>query len=113
MKGRLVHVHFSAAFDRISHRDLLYKRRSISVRGPFLFIVLDYLSDSRQRVRLNGKVIASVNVASGVPQASVLGPLLFILYTSEAFHIVGNHIVGYGNNATIYAIIFNRFRVLK
>ena len=44
-------------------------------------------------MRLDGKVSASIDVVSGVLPGSVLGPLLFILYTSELFHIVGNHIV--------------------
>ena len=46
----------------------------------FLSIVSEFLSDRRQLVHLDGKVSASVDVVSGVPQGSVLGPLLFILY---------------------------------
>ena len=64
-------------------------------------------------MRLNGNVRASIDVASGVPQGSVLEPLLFILYTFELFHIVGNHIVGYANDTTIYAVIPRPFHVLK
>ena len=45
----------------------------------------------------------SVDVVSGVPQDSVLGPLLFILHTSEFFHIVGNHMVASEDDTTIYA----------
>ena len=63
--------------------------------GKFLSIVSEFFSDTRQRVRLEGKVNASVDVVSGVPLGSVLEPLLFILYTSEFFHIARNHIVGY------------------
>ena len=54
---------------------------------------------------LDCKVNASVDVVSGVSQGSVLGPLLFILYTSELFRIVVNHIVGYTNDTRIYAFI--------
>ena len=61
MEGRLVQLDFSAAFDRIIHCDLLYKLRSIGVGVQFLFIVSEFLSDRRQRVRLDGKVGASVN----------------------------------------------------
>ena len=57
----------------------------------------------KQRVRLGGKVSASDDVISGVPQGSVLRPLLFILYTSELFHIVANNIAGYADDTVIYA----------
>ena len=56
-------------------------------------------------MRLDGKISASVDVVSEVPHGSDLGPLLFKLYTSELFNIVGNHIVGYADDATIYAVI--------
>ena len=77
MEGRLVQLDFSAAFDRVRHRGLLYKLMSIGVGGQFLSIVSEFLSDRRQRVRLNGKVSASVDEVSGVAQGSVLGPPLF------------------------------------
>ena len=53
MEGRLVQLDFSAAFDRVSHRGMLHKLRSICVGEQFLFVVS---SDRRQRVRLEGKV---------------------------------------------------------
>ena len=56
-------------------------------------------------MRLNGKVSASVDVVSEVPQGSVLKPLMPILYTSELFHILGNHIVGYAGDTMIYAVL--------
>ena len=57
---------------------------------------------------LDGKVSGRVDVVSGVPQVSVLWLLLYILYTSEFFRIVGNHIVGYANHTTIYAVVPRR-----
>ena len=66
-------------------------------------------------MRLDGKFSESVNVVSTMLQASALGQL-FILYTSELFNIVGNHIVGYVDATTIYAVIprpFSRPQVME
>ena len=91
---------FSAAFDKVSHRGLLYKLRSMSFGGQFLFILSESLSDRQQRMCLNGKISASVGVGSRVPQGSNLGSLLFILYTSELYHLIRNHIVDYVYDST-------------
>ena len=64
MKETLVQLNFSSAFDRVNHRGLLHKLRSIGVGGQVLSIVSEFLSDRRQCVRLDGKFNASVNVAS-------------------------------------------------
>ena len=68
-------------------------------------IVSKFLSDSRQRVRLDNKVNASVDVDFGVPQGSIFGSLLFILCSSKLFHIDENPIVYYADDTRNYAVI--------
>ena len=63
------------------------------------------LSDRRQREHLDGKIHASVDMISGALQGSILKPLLFILYTSKLFRVVGYRIVSYADDTTIYAVI--------
>ena len=75
-------------------------------RGRGLSIESEFISDRRQQMRLYDKVSASsVDVVLGRAQGNVLEPLLSILYTSELFYIVGNHILSCAEDTTNYAII--------
>ena len=81
----MVGLDFSAAFGHVNHKALIFKLRQLGVCGPFLSILTEFLSNRLQRVVVDGQFNDYRNVISGVPQGSVLGPLLFILYT----HICG------------------------
>ena len=61
MEGRFVILDFAAAFDRVSHRGLLYKVRFIGVGGQFLFIVSEFLNDRLQREILDSSIIRMTN----------------------------------------------------
>ena len=54
---------------------------------------------------VDGSSSKSVNVVSGVPQGSVLGPLLFLLYTLELFSILENKLIGYADDSTLIAVV--------
>ena len=54
---------------------------------------------------VDGCLSKLVNVVSGVPQGSILGPLLFLLYTSEFFSILENKLIGYGDDSTLTAVV--------
>ena len=78
----IVHQNFRSVFDRVSHSDLLFKLKSIGEGGSVLSICRELHSDRRQRVVVDGATSEWIPFVSGVPQGSVWGPLLFILYTS-------------------------------
>ena len=84
-EARIVQINFSAAFDRVNHLGILYKLCSVGIRGFVLSILTQFLSNQAQQVMVDGCRSKLVNVVSGVPQGSVLGPLLFLLCTSELF----------------------------
>ena len=65
------------AFDSVPHRKIISSLSGFGIKGPVLNWLRDYLSGRRQRVVLDGTIFDSVNVSSGVPQGSILGPLLF------------------------------------
>ena len=82
MESYIVQLEHSAAFDRVSRSGLVFKLKSIVVGGSVLFICREFLYNSRQRAELDGAISKWIPIAPGVPQGCVLGPLLFILYTS-------------------------------
>ena len=98
-------IDFSAAFDRVNHLCILYKLCSICIGGSVLSILTQFLSNQSQYVMVDGCQSKLVNVVSGVQQGSVLGPLLFLLYTSELFSILENKLIGYADDSTLKAVV--------
>ena len=89
-EARIVQIDFSAAFDRVNHRGMIYKLKSVGIGGSILSIVEEFLTDRSQRVCIDGSCIRFIDVVSGFPQGSVLGRFLFILYTADLFGLVEN-----------------------
>ena len=79
----LVFFDISKAFDRVWHKGLLFKLKQNGINGKLLLWISNYLSNRKQKVIVKSSSSSLQVVTAGVPQGSVLGPLLFLIYVND------------------------------
>jgi hypothetical protein len=98
---------FSKAFDKVAHQRLLYKLDYYGVRGPVNQWIRNFLGGRTQIVTLDGTTSRPADVQSGVPQGTVLGPLLFLAYINDLPECItsGTHARLFADDCVLYRTI--------
>ena len=91
------------AFDTVYHEILIKKLQKIGIKGVLLEWLKNYLSNRKQCTVANNIVSSYRNITYGVPQGSVLGPLLFLIYVNNLSNIIKNSKISmYADDTVIY-----------
>ena len=93
---------FSKAFDKVPHHRLATKLDHYGIRGRTLKWIQGFLSDRKQCVNINGQCSSWVPVQSGVPQGSVLGPTLFLIYINDIASGIKSNIRLFADDSILY-----------
>ena len=102
----VLYLDLEKAFDKVPHHRLICQLQKFGIRGQILNWIKDYLHNRYQRVRINGALSSRSMVLSGVPQGSVLGPALFLLFVADVAPLVNNFVTLYADDSKLFNSIY-------
>ena len=102
---RAVALDISKTFDRVLQAGVLHKFKSYEISGQVFGLISSFLSNRRLRVVLDGKSSQEYPVNAGVPQGSILGPTLFLLYIYDLPDDVICDIAIYADDTSLYLLL--------
>ena len=109
-----IFMDLSKAFDTLNHTLLISKLGAYGFRNDALLYMKSYLSERHQRVRINNTYSAWAKIITGVPQGSILGPLLFNIFVNDLFLFIStSSLSNYADDNTLYNFGFDADKVLE
>ncbi|CAE1168972.1 unnamed protein product [Acanthosepion pharaonis] len=110
-EARAVALDISKAFDRVSYVGLLRKLQGYGIPGRLFDLIQSFLSNRELKVVLNGFSSSSYPTNAGVPQGSILGPTLFLIYINDLPDAINSQVGIYADDTTIYSCLKNKSSV--
>ena len=104
---RVVFLDISKAFNRVWHQGLLAKFRAIGFSENIVEWFSSYFENHKQRVCLGGIVSAWLSIFAGVPQGSILGPILFSIFINDIVKYIGTNIRLFADDTILYKVVHN------
>ena len=102
---RAVFLDISRAFDKVWAEGLIFKLKRIGIEGDMLNILTSFLANRKQRVTMDGTCSDWADVKAGVPQGSILGPILFLVYINDLFEVVTSDIRIFADDTFIFRVV--------
>ena len=107
LEVRAVFLDISKAFEKVWHKGLIFKLKENCISDKILNIIPDFLSFRKQRVVLNGQAFPWVSIEAGVPQSSIRGPLLFLIYINDLSDDLSTTDKLFEDDTSLFSIVQN------
>ena len=95
------------AFDKVWHEGIIFKLKQNHISENLLELLADFIKHMRQRVLLNGKISNWVDVTAGVPQGSILCPLLFLIYINDLATGLSSNSELYADDTSLFPVTYD------
>ena len=105
---RSVFLDICKAFDKVWHDGIIFKMKQNGISGNLLNLLSNFLRNRKQRVVLNGQTSSWADVNAGVPQGSILGPLLFLIYINDLADGLSSNAKLFADDISLFSVVHNQ-----
>ena len=105
----VIYTDFTKAFDKVPHKRLIHKLKAYNIDENLIHWIIAFLTNRQQKVKINGTLSEWLMVLSGIPQGTVLGPLLFLIYINDLPDVCDNFskLFLFADDAKLYSYVKN------